>query len=266
MKYVLVTGGFDPIHSGHLSYFWKAKDLGDKLIVGLNSDKWLCNKKGKPFLPIEERIEVVSNLKMVDDVITFDDSTLSVGASDAISYLRSIISDSDEIIVANGGDRNSKNVDELLDWEDTKGVEFVFGVGGETKKNSSSDISDEWKRPKTIRSWGFFRVLQYDNPEVKLKELIVDPGKSLSMQRHEDRAEFWFVSEGTASVYTISPASSDVELHQIIKEHGSIFIKENQWHMITNETKFPLKIIEIQYGVRCEESDIIRKTLYADWT
>ena len=66
MKVVLVTGGFDPLHSGHISYFKEAKKLGDKLVVGLNSDEWLTRKKGKPFMPIQERVEIIRNLKMVD--------------------------------------------------------------------------------------------------------------------------------------------------------------------------------------------------------
>ena len=74
MKVVLVTGGFDPLHSGHIEYFKEAKKLGDKLIVGVNSDAWLTRKKGKPFMPIQERVEIIRNLKMVDDVLTWDDS------------------------------------------------------------------------------------------------------------------------------------------------------------------------------------------------
>ena len=63
MKYVLVTGGFDPIHSGHISYFKHASKLGDELIVGLNSDDWLERKKGRPFMPFDERAEIIENLK-----------------------------------------------------------------------------------------------------------------------------------------------------------------------------------------------------------
>ena len=50
MKLVLVTGGFDPLHSGHIDYFREAKKLGDKLVVGVNSDDWLTRKKGRPFM------------------------------------------------------------------------------------------------------------------------------------------------------------------------------------------------------------------------
>ena len=73
---VLVTGGFDPIHSGHIAYFKSAKAIAplSPLAVGLNSDQWLTNKKGKPFMPIEERISIVRELKMVDVVIEYDDS------------------------------------------------------------------------------------------------------------------------------------------------------------------------------------------------
>ena len=82
MKIVLVTGGFDPIHSGHIAYFREAKKLGDRLVVGVNSDEWLTRKKGQPFMSLNERLEIVRNLHMVDAVITFDDSDGS--ASQAI--------------------------------------------------------------------------------------------------------------------------------------------------------------------------------------
>ena len=65
-KIVLVTGGFDPLHSGHIELFLKAKELGKKLIVGINSDNWLVRKKGKAFMPFNERVSIIKNLKMVD--------------------------------------------------------------------------------------------------------------------------------------------------------------------------------------------------------
>jgi len=74
---VLVTGGFDPLHSGHIAYFKAAKQLasyGGKLIVGVNSDAWLQRKKGKPFMPYKERIKIVQELSCVDRCISFDDN------------------------------------------------------------------------------------------------------------------------------------------------------------------------------------------------
>ena len=61
-KVVLVTGGYDPLHSGHIAYFKAARELGDHLIVGVNSDEWLTNKKGMPFMPVQERIAILKNL------------------------------------------------------------------------------------------------------------------------------------------------------------------------------------------------------------
>ena len=74
MKIVLVTGGFDPCHSGHLAYFKAARTLGDRLVVGLNSDEWLARKKGRPFMPLQERLALVGNLNMVDEVVVYNDS------------------------------------------------------------------------------------------------------------------------------------------------------------------------------------------------
>ena len=73
VKVVVVSGGFDPIHSGHIEYFKAAKLLGDKLIVAVNSDQWLVKKKGKFFMPWAERANIISNLAVVDEVIGFED-------------------------------------------------------------------------------------------------------------------------------------------------------------------------------------------------
>ena len=252
---VLVTGGFDPIHSGHIAYLKDAKKLGDKLIVGVNSDQWLIQKKGSPFLPIEERIEIVSNLSVVDKAIEFNDDELN-SASDAIQKVIDQYPDN-KIIFANGGDRTSDNIPEMKKFKNNNNIEFEFGVGGDFKKNSSSWILQEWKEPKTERQWGYYRVLHQYGPNVKVKELTVDPGKKLSMQRHEQRAEHWFVSEGVASVYGLD-VSSDIT-KETYSKHKSLHIQRKQWHMLANETDKPLKVVEIQYGENCVEEDIERK-------
>jgi len=252
---VLVTGGFDPIHSGHIAYFKAAKELGDSLIVGLNSDQWLRRKKGQEFMPWEERATIIDSLHTVDRVINFDDSDNS--AKDAIKKVRAIYPQA-QIIFANGGDRTKENIPEMDLLQEMLHLDFVFGVGGAHKMNSSSWILQEWKAPKTERQWGYYRVLHENGREVKLKELTVEPGKSLSMQRHRDRAEHWFVAEGTAAVYTIN-RSTDAELLGTFNKFDHIHIKRTEWHQLCNETDQPLKIIEIQYGENCIEEDIERR-------
>ena len=251
MKIVLVTGGFDPIHSGHLAYFQAAKQLGDKLVVGLNSDAWLTRKKSRPFMPMSERLALVSALSIVDEVVVYNDDDGS--SCDAIRLVKMQYPDAD-IIFANGGDRTASNIPEMS----IKDVEFRFGVGGDNKANSSSWILEEWKTPKTTRAWGYYRVLHEVGANTKLKELTVAPKTCLSMQRHDQRAEFWFVAEGEAAIYTLDH-SSDHDLVGHFGVHEHIWIAKNQWHMLCNETDQPIKLIEIQYGENCVEEDIERK-------
>jgi D-beta-D-heptose 7-phosphate kinase/D-beta-D-heptose 1-phosphate adenosyltransferase len=250
---VIITGGFDPLHSGHIEYIRAARELGDILIVGVNSDEWLVRKKGRSFMPCSERAAIVASIHGVEWAWTFDDSDGS--AKHVIELARSQMPDA-KIIFANGGDRTADNIPEM-DIQD-ENLEFVFGVGGTDKANSSSWILEEWKSPKTERDWGYYRVLHENGKEVKVKELTVDPGKYLSMQRHNNRLELWFVAEGTATVYTIN-SSSDEELDGVYNKFRSINIAANQWHRLANETDKPLKIIEIQYGEVCIEEDIERK-------
>jgi cytidyltransferase-like protein len=251
MKIVIVTGGFDPLHSGHLAYFRAAKQLGDKLVVGLNSDAWLTRKKGRPFMCMDERFALVSALKSVDEVIVFNDDDGS--GCDAIRLISQRYPN-DHIVFANGGDRTRDNIPEMA----VEDVEFVFGVGGQDKKNSSSWILEDWNKPRTTRSWGNYRVLHEVGAHTKLKELTVNPKTCLSMQRHDKRAEFWFVAEGEATVYTVDPHSTEHDLLATPAKHQSTWIKINEWHQLCNETDEPLRLIEIQYGDQCEEEDIER--------
>ncbi len=135
---VLVTGGFDPLHSGHIAYFKAAKELGT-LGVGVNSDEWLVRKKGKFFMTVEERISIIKELKCVDVVIEFIDKDDT--ANDAIKMALEVY---DNIIFCNGGDRIKGNIPEMEKYGNNDRVEFKWGVGGMDKKNSSSWILKDY--------------------------------------------------------------------------------------------------------------------------
>ena len=250
MKIVLVTGGFDPLHSGHLAYFKAAKELGDKLIVGINSDAWLTRKKGQPFMSIEERREIIAHLAIVDGTIDFNDDDGS--SIDAINKIKTIWPDA-ELIFANGGDRTANNIPEMV----VPNVIFKFGVGGENKMNSSSWILQEWKQPKTLRPWGYYRIL-HDVDGCKVKELTIEPGQKLSMQRHFKRHEFWHVTEGDCFIESQLPSGYVLPTQRLTK-HSQVQIPLGDWHRLTNPFEKPCRIVEIQYGERCVEEDIERK-------
>ena len=135
-KVSLVTGGFDPIHSGHLRYFERAKDLSGYLVVGLNTNEWLTRKKGQYFLPWVERADIISHLDMVDAVITVPDDEKG-SACGAIAKCLEI---SEKVIFCNGGDRTKTNIPEAMGYADDPRVYFKYGIGGEDKENSSSWI------------------------------------------------------------------------------------------------------------------------------
>jgi cytidyltransferase-like protein len=253
---VLATGGFDPIHSGHIALLEEAKQLGDHLVVGVNSDNWLIRKKGRYFMPHQERRKVVQAMACVDEAIAFNDNDNS--ACDAIQRCLDRFPDADKIIFVNGGDRTQDNIPEMDRFSGRDRVVFAFGTGGTDKKNSSSDILERWKAPRTDRDWGYYRVIHNVGLGVKVKELTVEPGKSLSMQRHAKRSEFWFVAEGRGLINRALAngyALPSLELN----EFDQLVIPVGEWHQLVNPYDTPLKVVEIQYGEDCIEEDIERK-------
>ena len=137
----IVTGGFDPLHSGHIAYFKAAKEFGNSVCVGVNSDEWLTRKKGRPFMSMTERMSIIKELKCVDFAIEFNDKDDS--SCDAIKMALEVY---DNVLFCNGGDRGSVNTPEYERYRNDKRVEFKFGVGGDDKKNSSSWILERWKK------------------------------------------------------------------------------------------------------------------------
>ena len=256
MKIVVVSGGFDPIHSGHISYFKSAKGLGEKLIVALNSDAWLIKKKEKFFMPFEERKIIIENLSMVDEVIDFDDDEFG-SASQALIKIKGFYP-KDEIIFCNGGDRTKDNIPEMQ----IKDILFEFGVGGEDKKNSSSWILKDYQYDKEERVWGEFYNL-FSNDFLKLKELIIKPKQGMSFQKHFLRNEIWFVSKGQCSVNFSKDDPNNFEEISLHTEE-TFHVQKEAWHQIFNPFDEPCHIIEIQYGEETNEDDIERLRYYKD--
>jgi cytidyltransferase-like protein len=250
MKVVIVTGGFDPLHSGHIEYFKAAKELGDHLVVGVNSDAWLARKKGKAFMPFEERCAIIKELDCVNEVIGFNDDDDTACA--AIFQVLSTVGSQTKVIFANGGDRTKDNIPEMI-YND---VEFVFGVGGEDKKNSSSWILKEWSQPTTERAWGKYTVL--DKGEGwQVKQLEFYEEHALSDQRHFKRSEHWHVVDGVINMF-LEDKSGHRTSHLLVPG-DSIDIPVGYWHKAVNLDNKSAKVIEVWMGQELTEDDIERR-------
>lgn len=246
---VIVTGGFDPIHSGHIAYLNSAAEEGTRLVVGVNSDAWLERKKGRPFMHWNERATIVKSLASVDEVIAFNDDDGS--AIDAIRQVKAKYPN-DRIIFANGGDRTKDNIPEMI-FDD---VEFAFGVGGENKANSSSWILKEWSQPTVQRKWGTYKVLD-TQPGWAVKELSFEEGKSLSDQRHFERSEHWHVVSG--KIHMILEYETGEKAWRTYSAGESIDIPKRTWHKATNVGSGDAKVIEVWLGNNLTEDDIERR-------
>ena len=131
---IVMSGGFDPVHKGHLRMFRQASWLGHQVIIGLNSDDWLTRKKGKPFMEFEERREILEAFRYINQVIPFKDSDDS--ACDLIEKVDDMYDTDYNIYFANGGDRGKDNVPEV-DVCKELGIEMLWGVGGDKIQSSS---------------------------------------------------------------------------------------------------------------------------------
>ena len=160
---IVLSGGFDPVHKGHLRMFREASNLGHQVVVGLNSDEWLTRKKGKPFMKFEERKEILEGFKYINQVLPFDDSDDT--ASDLIRRVHNIYDGEEhehnysdlshmgmvgyyQIYFANGGDRYETNTPEMKVCEEL-GIEMLWNVGGEKTQSSSSLVNNaRWQERK----------------------------------------------------------------------------------------------------------------------
>ena len=252
----LVTGGFDPLHSGHLALIKSAREMSLLVAIGLNSDDWLYKKKGYVSMPFYERKEILESMEGVHKVFGFSDADGT--ACRAIQKVAWIYPwPVEKIIFCNGGDRTEDNIPEMgfqpiagRPEDEDPILEFAYGVGGTDKKNSSSELV------KAQREWGYWQVLK-DNGTTKVKELVIMPGKELSYQRHFKRSEFWLVSEGECTVRQ-GCEQPEFDTEKILTCYQHLHIPVGVWHNIKNHTDKVCKIIEIQYGTECIEEDIER--------
>jgi cytidyltransferase-like protein len=147
---IVLSGGFDPVHVGHLRMFQEAHRLADKVIVGCNSDEWLMRKKGYVFMKLSERKEIIRGFSCVSEVHSFNDSD-NTACSLIETVTKAFPHKNTTIAFGNGGDRTSENTPEQ-DLCDRLDVTMLWGLGGEEKAQSSSElvnnlhISEEIKR------------------------------------------------------------------------------------------------------------------------
>lgn len=243
---VAVSGGFDPIHIGHVRYLTEAKKLGDELVVILNNDNWLKKKKGFVFMPESERIEVLMGIKAVDRVVvtghTKNDTDKSVSKE-----LKLVHPD----IFANGGDRKPDGdpVPEVAVCEKL-GIKMLYNVGDGGKVQSSSWLTNNMTGNGIldVRPWGYMHTYKKDT-HFWIKTINVSPGRRLSLQKHHHRDEFWVCIEGTVT-------AEIGKKKKTLRPGDFVHFKQGVKHRLSSKTGGA--IVEVAHGPNVHEEDIIR--------
>tara|TARA_B100001093_G_scaffold520314_1_gene614583 strand:- start:4472 stop:5263 length:792 start_codon:yes stop_codon:yes gene_type:complete len=250
-NHVIVSGGFDPIHLGHLNLINEASKLG-KVIVIVNSDEFLLEKKGFYLIPSNERVEIIKNLKNVASVFLSIDKDASVSES-----IKTLAADKSFNIkfFANGGDRkNESDIPEKKICEEND-IKLIFDVGGGKTQSSSSLFKDaidifNFYKNYTKKPWGsYLNLLKESN--FLVKKILVDVNEEISYQSHKYRDEHWILVDGSLEV--INGSST-----RILKSNDYDFIKRGAKHKIKNIGSSTAVMIEIQFGDKIDENDINR--------
>ena len=237
---MIVSGGFDPIHIGHLRMIQEAAKLASNLIVIANSDSFLLKKKGYAFMPINERIEILEGFSGVYRAVESIDEDMTV-----CKTLEWLASEENVKCFANGGDR--KNKADIPEAEVCKKFDIAmeFNVGGGKIQSSSELVSGE-----VIKPWGSYKTFEKGEGYL-VKRMTVFSDEILSLQSHNHRSEYWFVAEGVATVECDSET-------MLLSKHESTFIPLGAKHRLSNMGEEILKVIEVQVGDLLSEDDIIR--------
>lgn len=211
---IAISGGFDPLHPGHIAMIEAAGAYGEVHII-LNSDAWLVRKKGFFFQPWDDRKRILEAYTSHVHAVNDSDGTVC----EALTRIK-------PDYFGNGGDRGKKNTPELTVCE-TLNIEPVFELGG-GKYSSSSAVNG---KNRVMTRWGWFDVI-IDMPKLKVKMLHVEAGKSLSLQRHEMRSEFFFMPNGEVRVNL-----------------------PGVWHVLRAPEHTSLDVLEVQVGTSEEEDE-----------
>ncbi|MDO8576689.1 MAG: adenylyltransferase/cytidyltransferase family protein [bacterium] len=245
--WVAVSGGFDPLHIGHVRMFRAARKLGDKLVVIMNNDNWLRAKKGFTFMPQKERAEIIKSFPFVDKVVLSDHKK-----GDTDKSVCRILAKVRPAIFANGGDRVSKNVPEVALCKKL-GIKMIFNVGQGGKVQSSSWMISNSRRPasKTVRPWGEYYGWD-QGKDWNLKTIYITPKQRLSLQYHHHREEWWLLVEGDAT----ATVHEGKEVRTIPLRKGEVFrVRKGQVHRLSS--KKGGVVVEVAHGA-FDEEDIVR--------
>lgn len=247
-RWVAVSGGFDPIHIGHVRLMREARSLGDRLVVIINNDNWLRLKKGYVFMPESERVEIIRAFPFVDKVILTDhkknDPDMSV--SRMLRALR-------PAIFANGGDRKEGNTPEDVACVEL-GIEMAYNAGTGGKIQSSSWMIRDAVRGivRSVRPWGEFYAWN-KGERWYLKTIHIKPKQRLSLQYHLRRSEYWLLVEGDATATIVDGSGGRA---QATLKVGELFhVPQGTIHRL--QSKAGAVVVEVAHG-DFDENDIVR--------
>lgn len=251
---VITSGGFDPLHAGHISAFERMAKVGNLLVI-YNNDQWIKRKNEKVFMTSEYRRATLLALKSVFDCMEQCSVTDNHVIKDLCDVLAMYKNEYDRFVFAKSGDRTHENSPEYA-WCMANGVEWLE-VQSDYPDLHSSKILSDWQNTKVERSWGHYLTTvpyQVDDIKFKPKVLVVKPGQSLSLQSHKHRQELWYVYKGYGKS---GPYYKEVEIFP----GDSILIEMGEKHQVRNaESRDDLVILEWQIGSVVDESDITRYT------